>query len=159
MAAAAGVSAGNVAKAKQLTMTGRPELLEAVRSGEISIHRAWLWSKDPSGKQLAQLRGCREDRAGNKIKRLISRHKPKSDTAAVDPSEVINRLARLDSRQLAALSVAVVKGSAKTIFLTEDLLRSLPPYQLTPYGDSFATDLAARAVSGRTRLEQALCAC
>jgi hypothetical protein len=71
MAAAAGVSTGNVAKAKQLTMTGRPELLEAVRSGEISIHRAWLWSKDPSGKQLAQLRGCRENRAGNKIKRLI----------------------------------------------------------------------------------------
>src|SRR5207248_6325810 len=51
IAAAAGVSVGNVSKVKQLMMTARPELRQAVRNGEISIHRAWLCSKQLPGKQ------------------------------------------------------------------------------------------------------------
>ena len=40
IAAAAGVSVGNVTKVKQLTITAHSELLQALRSREISIHRA-----------------------------------------------------------------------------------------------------------------------
>jgi hypothetical protein len=129
IAASAGVSVGNVTKVKQLIASARGELLQALLSSEIRIHRACLWSKESRDKQLAELRRCRDIRATNKIKRLITRHKPKSEPAAVDLCGVIKRLAGLDSKQLAALSVAVVKGPAKTIFLTEDLLGLLPPYQ------------------------------
>jgi hypothetical protein len=41
IAAAAGVSVGNVSKVKQLIMTAQPELVQALRSREVSIRRAW----------------------------------------------------------------------------------------------------------------------
>ena len=123
------MSVGNVTKVKQLTITAHSELLQALRSREISIHRAWLWSKEPRDQQLTELRQHRDNRATNKIKRLISRHKPKSVNVPLDPTGVFKRLASLDSKELAALSVAVLKGSAKAIYLTEDLLQSLPSHQ------------------------------
>jgi hypothetical protein len=45
IAAAAGVSVGNVTKVKQLKVAATAEVLQALRSREISIHRAWGWSK------------------------------------------------------------------------------------------------------------------
>jgi len=129
VAAAAGVSVGNVTKVKQLKVTAHPEVLLALSSREISIHRAWLWSKEPSHKHLAELRRHRDNRATHKIKRLVSRHKPKSVADVVDPSVVVRRLAGLDSNELAAVSVRVVKGPGKAIYLTKDLLQSLQPYQ------------------------------
>jgi hypothetical protein len=129
IAATAGVSVGNVTKVKQLQVTAHSELLQALRSREISIHRAWLWSKKPRVQQLTELRQHRDNRATNKIKRLTARHKPKSVTVPLDPAGVFKRLARLDSKELAALSVAVLKGFGKAIYLTEDLLQSLPSHQ------------------------------
>jgi hypothetical protein len=46
IAAAAGVSVGNVTKVKQLEGIGHPELSEALRCSEVSIHRAWKWSTE-----------------------------------------------------------------------------------------------------------------
>jgi hypothetical protein len=43
IAAAAGVSAGNVTKAKKLIASAHPEILEALKRGEISMHRASQW--------------------------------------------------------------------------------------------------------------------
>jgi hypothetical protein len=129
IATAAGVSVGNVSKVKQLTMTARPQLLQALRSREISIHRAWLWSKEPSDQQFAELRMSRDNRAANRIKRLISHHKSKGIALAIDPSDVLKRLAGLRSDELAAVTVRAVKGSGKAIYLTEDLIHSLTPYQ------------------------------
>jgi hypothetical protein len=129
IAAAAGVCVGNVSKVKQLLTTAHWEIRQALHSGEISIHRAWLWSKEPSDKQFMELRRYRDNRATNKIKRLISRHRSKSTALAFDPSGILKRLAALDSNELAAVSVRVVKGSGKVIYLTKDLLQSLPSYQ------------------------------
>jgi hypothetical protein len=128
-AAAAGVGIRNVDKVKHLRTNADPELLQALLSGEIKIDRAWLWSKALPNKQSAELRRYRENRSTNKIKRLISRHRSKSLSVAVDPSDVVRRLATLDSNELAAVSVKVVKGSEKEIYLTEGLVQSLPPYQ------------------------------
>jgi hypothetical protein len=129
IAAAAGVSVGNVTKVKQLTANARPQLLDALRSSEISIHRAWLWSEEPPDKQLAALRRFRDHRTSNKIKRLISRHRPKSPVVLIDPSGVFRRLADLDYNDVNAVSVTVVKGSRKAVYLTEDLLQTLAPFQ------------------------------
>ena len=51
-AAAAGVSVGNVTKVKQLVGVGHPELLEALRGSEVSIHRAWKWSTGSPDQQI-----------------------------------------------------------------------------------------------------------
>jgi hypothetical protein len=129
IAIAAGVSAGSVSKVKQLTVNARREVLDALRSGEIKIHRAWLWSKQLPEKQLAELRLYRENRATNKTKRLISRHKPKSLSVALDSTDVVKRLSELDADEAAAVSLIVLKAPGKALYLTEDLLQSLPPVQ------------------------------
>ena len=54
IAAVAGVSTGNVSKVRQLASTAHPDLLEALRAGEISIHRASILLRKPE-QQLEQL--------------------------------------------------------------------------------------------------------
>lgn len=39
----AGVATGNVTKVKQLIKSAVPEVLERLRRGQVSIHRAWTW--------------------------------------------------------------------------------------------------------------------
>jgi hypothetical protein len=51
IAAVAGVSAGNVRKVKWLTMAAHQDLIAALKGGEISIHRAWLWTQSSQEKQ------------------------------------------------------------------------------------------------------------
>ena len=68
IAAAAGVSVGNVSKVKQLTVTAHSELLQALRRGEIRIHRAWRWSKASPEKQREALRFYQSERG---IKKTI----------------------------------------------------------------------------------------
>jgi len=36
-----------VSKVKQLLRSAHLDVLQALRNGEIRIHRAWLWSKNP----------------------------------------------------------------------------------------------------------------
>ena len=54
IAATAGVSTGNVNKVKQILTDARPELILALRTGEVSIHRGWCWLKEPE-RQLEHL--------------------------------------------------------------------------------------------------------
>ena len=82
IAAAAGVSVGNVSKVKRVTSTAHSELLQALRSGEVSIHRASLWCKDSAARQREELRSYQSERGIKKtIRRLVSRHRRKSPPA------------------------------------------------------------------------------
>ena len=47
IATVAGASAGNVSKVKHLTLVAQPAILQALREGEVSIHRASVWLKNP----------------------------------------------------------------------------------------------------------------
>jgi hypothetical protein len=51
IAGIAGVSMGNVSKVKFLVTAAHTDVLSALRSGEISIHRAWTWSQKPLSEQ------------------------------------------------------------------------------------------------------------
>jgi hypothetical protein len=61
LAAAAGVSEGNVTKVDQLRSSD-PEVLKALATGEIRIHRAWLWRELPPHEQREYLRQYRLNR-------------------------------------------------------------------------------------------------
>ena len=79
IAAAAGVCVGNVSKVKRVTLTAHSELLQALRSGEISIHRASLWCKESPERQREELRLYQSERGIRKtIRLLVSRHRSKS---------------------------------------------------------------------------------
>jgi hypothetical protein len=130
IAAAAGVSAGNVTKVKQLLTTAVPEVLQALRSGEIRIHRASQWSKLPRRQQAEMLSSYREEKGVKKIiSGLLSRHSTKDLPTVPDPGSLLSRLSALSSTEPGSVSVVVIKHSGKTVYVTKELLQSLPPYQ------------------------------
>jgi hypothetical protein len=84
IAEAAGVCTGNVTKVKQILCSSMVRVgIEALRSGEISIHRAWLLSKLSIREQEAEL-GNRiaRRRTNQRIRKLLSRHISKSGPVA-----------------------------------------------------------------------------
>ena len=130
IAAAAGVSVGNVTKVKQLVGIGHPELLEALRGSEVSIHRAWKWSKESPDQQIEALRTYRAERGVNKsIRDLISRHKQKQTPTAPDLGSLARRLSELEPYESNSVRVSVIRAPGKMIFVTEELIQSLRPYQ------------------------------
>jgi hypothetical protein len=133
IAAAAGVSAGNVSKVTQLTMTAPSELLQALRSGEISIHRAWLWTKAPPEEQREALWRYQSERGIKKaIRTLISRHRSKSSPTVLDLGNLGRRLSSLASSKFCPVRVQVIDVPGRTIFLSEELFRALPSQEELP---------------------------
>lgn len=132
VAAAAGVSVGNVTKVKQLLKAGHPEMLEVLRGGEISIHRAWKWNTKPPNQQIGALRTYRSKMGVNKaIRHLISRHEPRNAPVEPDLNSLVSRLSQLSSGQCESVRVCVIRTPGKMVFVTEDLMQSLRPYQET----------------------------
>ena len=130
IAAAAGVSVGNVTKVKQLVGIGHPELLEALRGSEVSIHRAWKWSTESPDQQIEALRTYRAERGVNKsIRDLISRQKQKQTPTAPDLGSLARRLSELEPYESNSVRVSVIRAPGKMIFVTEELIQSLRPYQ------------------------------
>jgi hypothetical protein len=130
IAAAAGVSVGNVTKVKQLVRIGHAELLEALRGGEVSIHRAWKWSTESLELQIEILRTYRNEKGLKKaIRDLISRQGRRSAPTGPDLTNLARRLSELSSAECGALSVGVIRAKGKMIFVTEELMQFLAPYQ------------------------------
>lgn len=130
IAAVAGASTGNVTKVRQLTSAGDQEILEALRNGEIAIHRAWLWRAMPAEERRQRLMSYRGEKGvGKTIRSLLSKHvsKPLANPAAtVEMAGLVRRISQLDARELRALAATVLKFPGKAIFITEELLNSLP---------------------------------
>jgi hypothetical protein len=126
IAAAAGVSVGNVSKVKQLRRTAIPGLLQALRNGEVSIHRAWQWSKLSAEKQREGLRQYRLTKLIRHTNRsLISRHRTEPPSLVTDLGSLIRHLSELEDSDANPVSVVVVRGQelGRTVIVTEGLLR------------------------------------
>jgi hypothetical protein len=112
IASIAGVSTGNVTKAKQLSETAHPRIELTVRTGEISIHKAWQWSRLSPQQQSRHLEEYQSHKGTNQTsRRLIQKHVAKlSPTQLIPPNLgdllkpiVPNRSAALDSIVVAEL--------------------------------------------------------
>ena len=126
IASAADVSAGNVTKVKQLIVTADADLLEALRSGEIRIHRAWLWSKLPPEAQREELRTYRSERGVKKtIRNLLAQHRPKNSPDVVGIGDLARRLSAVESSRIGPVRVAVIKVPGRAVFISEELFRAL----------------------------------
>lgn len=69
VARAAGVSAGNVSKVKQIQQSAIPQIREALLAGEIQINRAATWSRSARSTQECRLSDFRSERG---IRRTIT---------------------------------------------------------------------------------------
>jgi hypothetical protein len=129
IAVAAGACVGNVTKVKQLLATACGDLQDALRNGELRIHRAWLWRDMSAENQRRALMAYRSDKGVKKtIRRLVSKHKPK-DPVLVEGLELAGlarRLSRLQSPQLDSVTVAVINVPGEAVFVTAELLQLLP---------------------------------
>lgn len=125
LAQIAGVCVGNVTKVKRLQERADPRVLNAVRGGEISIHKAWLWSKlssEQQGQQLEVLHG--QASIKTTVKRLISRHRTADSQLATAVRRISSGLSLLNGRpQLASL-----------IRRIDELLRAVQDIKLDPEG-------------------------
>jgi hypothetical protein len=120
------VSVGNVSKVKQLLATACPELLQALRNGEVRIHRAWKWSDQPEALQKQLL--CRmhaEPGINRTISKCIARHRGKRQPASLTLRDLVLCLSSADARQLDSVEVHVIDASSEALFMSKDLFRKL----------------------------------
>jgi hypothetical protein len=123
IAASAGVSVGNVSKVKKLMQQGTAELLEALREGEVSIHRAFSWLKNPE-KQLDQLTLHRSLRGITRTIYTLQRrhHRPHRQ---LDLQKIGNALAAMGSEQNAIVLVTSIQLPGEILLLSTGLLKIL----------------------------------
>ena len=122
----AAVCEGNITKVKQLMRNAHPEILEALRSGEIRIHRGWKLCEQSPEKQMQALMLYRSKRGiGKTIRNLIARLKPRPRPSKSDLARLTRLLSALNSGELGSINVLVVKVTGKAVYLTEELVAAL----------------------------------
>jgi hypothetical protein len=111
---------------KQLMTSTHPDLLAALCSGQIRIHRAWKWSKQSPEKQIEALTLYRSKKGINKaIRDLISHQKSRRSPTVLDLAKLTQLFSAFDPDELDSVGVLVVKGSGKMVYLTEELAQTL----------------------------------
>ena len=129
LARAAGVGTGNVTKVKQLLATTTPKVRDALRRGEVTIHRAWQWRRLPPNQQNGELMKCLtgkniQQAIRHNIHNLLRNHEVRQDNV-LSVEHFATRLARFAQGALenATLHVAELPGPA--IVVTRDLYDQL----------------------------------
>jgi hypothetical protein len=126
IADAAGVCAANVRKVQQLRKTALPEILDALRAGEIRIHRGWKLSRLTTADQLKSLQLYRSKKGvGKAIRQMIARHKTKHPPNVFDLGTLLHRLSELDLDEAGSITVSGVKVQGKGVYLSEELMQTL----------------------------------
>jgi hypothetical protein len=122
----AGVSVGNISKVKQLTTTAHSDIIKALREKELSIHRAWLWSKLSPEEQREKLWLNQSKRGiGKTIRHLLSPHLPKNSPLVTTLGDLIKLVSALQSGKLGPIRVVPINVPGKAVFVTEELFRAL----------------------------------
>ncbi len=125
IAVAADVSTGTLTKASHLASNAHPQVLEALRSGEVNIHRASVWLKD-SEKQLDQLRQYQDLRGiARTIGSLQRLHRLPPGDEPLDLQRIGNALAAMPPEQREAVLVAEIQTPGQVILLSRELLQAL----------------------------------
>ena len=135
IAKAAGVSEGSVTKVDQLGDV-QPEILQALHSGEIRIHRAWKWRTLGPDEQAEQLRLYRLERGlKTKVRTLISKHRAetpetgkRSSITIADLNELAERLFAVPScapGESESIVIGLIDAPGKVIFMTTELFQAV----------------------------------
>lgn len=129
IARAAGVCEGNVTKVDQLS-NADPAVLDALASGEIRIHRAWLWRELAWQLQRERLRQYRLRELKQRASMVAHQHRANRKEAALtlmmpaDLGHLIQRLSALrlgDSLDSELIPIVQIDGLGPAIFLTTEL--------------------------------------
>lgn len=134
LALRAGVSAANISKVKYINLHGCTELKESLRLGEVSIHRAWIWTKQGPQRQLTELQAYLGERGIKRtIRKLASRHAKRKHSGGLNFATFVENLAPENRAKAASISVVVIKGVKPTVFLTHVALELLGQQKGLPW--------------------------
>ena len=121
LARAAGAGAGNVSKVKQLLETVTCAVRDALRAGEISIHRAWQWRHLAPDQQNARLDQYRHRKdIHHTIGHLLRKHGHEQDKM-LTIEQLAARLAGPARGGLAHVTLHVVDLPGPALIVTRDL--------------------------------------
>jgi hypothetical protein len=132
-------STGSVTKVSQLRRTAHPSVEEALRTGEISIHRAWQWRNESPETQLENLRLRRLERGiKRKARTLVAKHKatilpPSPDPISLNMLEVVSLMNYLstmsidESNAFGTVAMVTLDVPGKGIFMTRELVQAFRP--------------------------------
>ena len=134
IAAAASVSTGNVTKVKQVLQLAHADVLEALRLGDVSIHRAWLWSKRDAREQTQRLFEHQGEKGVRRtIRQLISRYQPEAPRPVLALPELLRGLQEINRRERSCnIEVAVVDTHGFGILVTKELFQAIESQKELP---------------------------
>lgn len=125
IAALTNCSEGNVGKVFRLKMHAKPEMLEALRSGEITINRAECWIKHPDH-QLEELRAFRRVRGvGAKVGALLGRKKSSQTRADLDITRICSAIQAQTPSFKKEIVVREMQVPGRFAVFSRELLQSL----------------------------------
>jgi hypothetical protein len=127
IADAADVADVQVSKVEELLQRGNLELLKALRNGEVRIHRASVWLKNPEHLSDQLLRHRTVSGITKKVNTFLQKHrsKPRAPDRPLDIRRLGNALAGMDSGRLADVVVAPIRASGQVLLISEQLLQNL----------------------------------
>lgn len=128
IARAASVCEGNVTKVDQIS-NADPEVLKALASGEIRIHRAWLWRQLAWQQQRERLRQHRLRKLKREVCTLVHKHRARTEAEMKslmpgDLGQLIRGLSTLwlsDSAGSESIPILRIDAPGPIVFLTTEL--------------------------------------
>ena len=135
IAEAAGVCEGNVTKVDHLRNSD-PEVLKALASGEIRIHRAWLWRGLTCQQQREELRlyrlkrGLKQPVTARAFKHrangsLESTRRPLSIASLKQLLQRLLSMPSSDNEESEVIDIGLIKRPGKAVLLTNELYEDL----------------------------------
>jgi hypothetical protein len=130
ISAATGVSAGNLTKVKHLRKQAHPRVEQALRDGDLSIHKAWILSHLPGLRQVRELEEHQTQKGLNKTSsQLIRKHvatlSPLSSSPRATLAELLSPFSEKLTPGLDSIAVAEIDFTGKIAYFTKDALRIL----------------------------------
>jgi hypothetical protein len=130
----AGVSQAQVAKFNQLHNSD-PEVLNALATGEIRIHRAWQWRELTPEQQREELRQYRLKKGLKQpVKTYVLRHQARRcnriSLTVAKLGELLQRAFSMqssDRHEAEVIDIELIKAPGKTMFLSPELYEALWP--------------------------------
>jgi hypothetical protein len=120
IAKVAGTGTGNVSKVKAILRSAHPNIISALHSGQLSIHRAWGWRNLPKAAQKEEFARREEERTQSKVLRGVveSRGKP-----PFNATETIAALRMLESHNPGCIVIRAGTRMSTVVTLGEDANR------------------------------------
>jgi hypothetical protein len=128
IAAAAGVSTGNISKGEQVSKSAPAAVQQALRSGEIRVHKASQWRRLSPESQLDRLEEYRSRKGTNRTSsRLIQKHVARLVQNQLIPLSLGELLKPFPDRAAALDSILVseIETPGKVAYFTKDALLAL----------------------------------